>query len=58
MMNNGRLRLDHIRKLHPNLSMWEALDLLEFARKKTITHVECYGNGEIIYPMWLSKSND
>lgn len=57
-MNNGRLNLNYIRKCHPNLKMYEAIDLLEFARKNTITHIECYGNGEIIYPMWILKSEE
>lgn len=39
-------------RIHPELTYDEAASLMEFAKSKTITHDECYGDGSIIYPMW------
>ena len=43
-------------RIHPELTYNEAEDLMKFAKSKTITHEECYGDGSIIYPMW-KKAN-
>ena len=49
---SGSLLPTTLMRLHPELTYSEAESLMEFAKSKTITHEECYGDGSIIYPMW------
>lgn len=51
--NRRMLSIKTLLRIHPKLSTVEASSLLEFARSKTITHEECYGNGSIIFPQWI-----
>ena len=45
-------------KIHPELTKKQADSLLAFAKSKTISHLECYGDGSIIYPKWNSQFNE
>ena len=49
---SGSLLPAKLMQIHPELNYSEAVNLMEFAKSKTITHEECYGDGSIIYPMW------
>ena len=33
----------------------QAKSLLDFCNSKTIDHVVCYGNGTIMFPMWIES---
>lgn len=50
------LTIEHLGLIHPELSEEGCYGLLEFAKSKTITFKSCYGNGSIIYPMWLKET--
>jgi hypothetical protein len=42
-------------RLHPEISIAEAFELLEFAEENTITYKTCYGDGSIICPLWKKE---
>ena len=42
----------YLMMIHPELSEAEASSLLKFCHDKTIRHKVCYGDGEIMFPMW------
>lgn len=51
------LTIKYLREIHVGLSEIDAVELLEFCRQNTIYHNGCYGNGEIIIPLWM-RSRD
>jgi len=46
---------EYLQGLHPELSIEGAESLNQYARGKTITHRECYGDGSIMYPLWKAN---
>jgi len=50
--DNGILTTDYLMSIHPSLSINEAKSLLDFCNKNTIYHVQCYGEGSIMLPLW------
>lgn len=49
------LSVPYLIGMHDNLTIKEALSLLKFCKDHTITHKECYGRGQIMYPKWLAE---
>jgi hypothetical protein len=49
---NRLIDVDFLQRKHPELSLIQAESLLKFCNEHTITHKECYGQGEIMYPKW------
>lgn len=45
--------VEYLIRIHTELSIDEAKDLLEFLKGTTIRYKECYGSGSIMYPKWL-----
>lgn len=50
------LSIEFLMNLHPDITKNEAVDLMEFAKSRTITLKECYGDGSIIYPIWKESN--
>jgi hypothetical protein len=44
-------------ELHPDLNEEQAKSLMEFSKSNTIRFKECYGGGDIMYPMWKNNLN-
>lgn len=55
VIDSELLTAEDLIKIHPELSDFDSINLLEFAKSKTIHHKSCYGDGSIIYPMWLKE---
>ncbi len=49
------LTANTLKKIHPFLTDEQAKSLLDFCNSKTIDHVVCYGNGTIMFPMWIES---
>ena len=56
--NQRLLSVSYLMKIHSELTKEQADSLLAFAKSKTITHEQCYGNGSIIFPKWNSQFNE
>lgn len=50
--SNGLLTINYLMEKHPELSNSEAANLLHFCQKNTIRYIECYGDGNIMIPLW------
>lgn len=48
---------EYLQEIH-NISLDEAKLLCRFANSHTIRYKSCYGNGSIIYPMWLESMRE
>ena len=51
-MGNKKITPKFLRKMH-GISKVESYDLYYFSLSKTIKYRDCYGDGSIIFPMWL-----
>lgn len=51
------LTVDYLMQVHPELTRDEAKDLLAFSESKTISHIDCYRDGSIIYPLWKEANS-
>lgn len=45
---------EYLQDMH-SISLIEAELLCEFAKSHTIRYKECYGDGSIIFPMWMEE---
>ncbi len=50
--NDKLITIEFLMEKHPELLPHEAKDLLQFANNHTIYHQYCYGDGQIMYPMY------
>lgn len=48
---------EYLSEMH-KIDIQEAILLVRFANSHTIRYKECYGNGSIIFPMWLSEKRE
>jgi hypothetical protein len=55
VVSDKLLSVPYLIGLHNELTIKEALSLCKFCKYHTITHKECYGIGQIMYPKWLAE---
>jgi len=50
------LSVNYLMELHPELSHYDAFTLMIFSFDHTIVHKECYGDGSIMFPLWVENT--
>ncbi len=47
------LTVEILKRIHPFLTDVQAESLLTFCKNETIHYYSCYGDGSIMFPMWI-----
>ncbi len=53
ILNSDKLTTSYLQEQHPELTDNQLISLLDFCKTNTITHIECYGDGEIMFKKWF-----
>jgi hypothetical protein len=55
-LRDDLIDVNFLRSLHPELSEYDAFTLMIFCFQRTIAHKECYGDGSIMFPLWVENT--